>query len=506
MTTTPLDTLTQHVSPLINYGLVVVAATGGTSGYQLTADGLLYVDGMFGDPRDCPEHPSSYDDLTAVSRGRMISLKADELGALATISLGERFTDQVVVCADKMGLGEWVNSALMKYAGSMAHGVRHGTGTEWSPTMPLAEVELKGEMKHAFEKQLSASVSESRKDLLKLVRAVSGSSVIKPSSSVKPHREKQEVETVSDEQEALHEWTCLRTLEGHTNIVRSVTFSPTEKLLASGSDDWTVRLWDPTGGKCLRTLEGHTDYVWDIAFSPDGSLLASASSDHTVRLWDPASGKCLRKLKGHPREVMSVAFSPDGGLLASASQDQTVRLWDTKSGGLLRKGKCLRTLRGHKGIVWDVTFNPDGSLLASSSTDATVRLWDPASGECLRTLKGHSSGCVRSVAFNFDGSLLASGSEDKTVRLWDPASGKCLRTLKGHTFVVESVAFSPEGNLLCSAGPGDTVRFWDPANGECLRTYKRGHSLAVMSVAFSPDGSLLASASQDKTVRLWSDF
>lgn len=181
MTTTPLDTLPQHVSPLINYGLVVAAATGGTSGYQLTGDGLLYVDGMFGDPRDCPEHPSSYDDLKAVSRGRVISLKADELIALATISLGERFTNHIAAFADKMGLGEWINSALMKFSGSIAHGVRHGTGTEWSLAKPLAEVELKGQTKRAFERQLSASVGQSRKDLLRLARAVSDSWVSGPS-------------------------------------------------------------------------------------------------------------------------------------------------------------------------------------------------------------------------------------------------------------------------------------------------------------------------------------
>ncbi|KAJ5128771.1 hypothetical protein N7526_006937 [Penicillium atrosanguineum] len=292
------------------------------------------------------------------------------------------------------------------------------------------------------------------------------------------------------------DWSrSLQTLEGHSQIVRSITWSPDGSKLASASYDKTVRIWDPATGQSISTLKGYTDSVSSIAWSPDGSRLASASDDKIVRIWNPATGQSISTLKGHGGSVRLIAWAPDGNQLASASDDKTVRIWD------LASGRSILILEGHSGLVRSIAWSPDGRRLALASSDKTVRIWDLATGQSVLALEGHSD-LVTAIAWSPDGRRLASASSDKTVRIWDPATGQSISTVKGHGAWVASIAWSPDGSRLASASDDKTVRIWDLATGQSVLTLE-GHSGGVTSIAWSPGGRRLASASSDKTVRIW---
>jgi WD40 repeat protein len=154
-----------------------------------------------------------------------------------------------------------------------------------------------------------------------------------------------------------------------------VAFLADGQLLASGSYDKTIKLWDPSIGALKHTLEGHSSWVWSVAFSADGQLLASGSNDKTIKLWDPSTGALKHTLEGHSELVESVALSADGRLLASSSSDKTIKLWDPSTGALKRTINTdgyvtniefsfpyLVTNRGSFNIqAWHESFSSDSS-------------------------------------------------------------------------------------------------------------------------------------------------
>lgn len=205
---------------------------------------------------------------------------------------------------------------------------------------------------------------------------------------------------------------CQQIFEGHTNSVFSVAYSHDSKLIVSGSEDCTVKIWNTATGTCRRTLEGHSLSINSVAFSHNSKLIASGSSDTTIRLWDTTTGTCQRTLEGHSNIVESVAFSHNSKRIASGSWDNTIKIWDTAT------GKCQQTLQSHGNWVRSVAFSYDSKLIASGSSDGTFQIWNAVTGKCQQTLKGHYN-WVYSVAFSHDAKSVASGSGDRTIKIWN---------------------------------------------------------------------------------------
>jgi WD40 repeat protein len=324
-----------------------------------------------------------------------------------------------------------------------------------------------------------------------------------------------------------------RTLQGHSNWIHSVAWSPDGKILATGSRDTTVRLWQASDGVSLKTLQGHSDGVTGVAWRHDGKILASGSRDNSVVLWRVSNGEQLGRLMRHKYHITEIAWSPDGEMMASASVDYTVLLWDMKT------GRVVRSL-AHKAQVYAVAWNPDGDVLATGSSDDVIRLWNTSDGSLLTTLrqeqneeaeteqlehgatrtsniggllKSGSGGlrpagsrqltyAVYSVAWSPDGQTLASGSTDGTVRFWRVSDSSLLHISRGHEGSIFHVDWSPDGQTLASGSTDGTVRFWRRTDGALLHTFY-DYTATVSSVAWSPNGQLLASGSRDHKVRLW---
>ncbi|CUA77393.1 Vegetative incompatibility protein HET-E-1 [Podospora anserina] [Rhizoctonia solani] len=314
-----------------------------------------------------------------------------------------------------------------------------------------------------------------------------------------------------------HTGVIIVALQGHAADVNSVSFSPDGMLVASGSDDKTAIIWNThTGNIATGTLHG--------------KRIVSGSGDRTVIVWDTYSGDIVfGPLQGHSSPVYSVVFSPDARLIASGSHDRTVRLWDASTGAAAAKPP-----RGHTRSVNRVAFSPDGIQVASCSNDKTIRIWDVQTRASVRNpFKGHKGGgsidrtvtvwdtrtgsmhpgslhrhadWVRSVLFSPDGTRIVSCSSDRTIRIWDVrTSGKDLARNTGSQIFVGPLAFSPDPNHFVSSSPSGAFVVSELHTGTTISyTFEdKPDPKSIDSIALSSRGLYLAASINNFTVRVW---
>ena len=278
--------------------------------------------------------------------------------------------------------------------------------------------------------------------------------------------------------------------------------SPDGRLLATGSGNGRIQLWDLPSGAPLGTLQASSGIIYCIAFSPDGALLATATDTNEVHLWDTSRRQLVGRLV-HRGATASLAFSPDGrtlatmaGYLYAIDTPAELSLWDVAS------RQKVSSLVGHTSSAGWMHFSPNGRLLATPQGDGSVTLWNVGSGTLAGRLTGHK-GLVICARFSPDGTILATGGIDGSVRLWDVATRQMLVVLGFHQGAVYSLAFSPDGERLVSGGLDHTARLWNVKAQRPVGVL-RGHDSRVFSVSYTPDGRTVLTASLDGTAKVWS--
>ena len=330
---------------------------------------------------------------------------------------------------------------------------------------------------------------------------------------------------------------------GHSDKVRSVSFSPDGSLLISGSMDKTARVWnvqtgaqvgvlvppsetpvtgvlfDPTGQRALGTLGDNDAVVWsvpdgrvlqilkaetgkieDANWSTDGRFIAIGYSTGAIRMWPaatPDSGdNPAGWLFGRIQGLKNLTFGPDGRHLAATSSNGSVLIWTVP------EGAAAGLLEGHTKSVEFIRFDPTGTRAVTSSFDGTARVWEFPSGKLLAVLSGHTRD-VNDARFSHDGKRIVTASDDGTVRVWDAESGRQIVKLEGSTRELTRASFNADDTRVLAYSTNRRLNLWDFQTGKLI-SQAEAHTITPNDARFSVDGRFLATGSDDATVKIWS--
>jgi WD40 repeat protein len=294
-------------------------------------------------------------------------------------------------------------------------------------------------------------------------------------------------------------WKLAHTLLGHTGGITAIALHPANPILASGSTDRSIKLWDLESGQLIHTFVGrslfskmgHGDRISALTFSPDGTLLFSGSDDGTIKEWNINNRKLINTLPAPGWGVSALTITEEDWTLVSGSGDGVVHLWD------LERQALKASLNQHQDWVSGLILSTDGHTLISSSYDKKICLWDLKSDRLLHTLEGHTER-VNAIAVTADWQTLLSA--DRGIRIWDLGRGEWVKTLAMNE-TVNDLAIAPGDGCFASGGEDGKLMVWDLESLEQVCTLR--HDWGVKAIGFSGDGEWLVSGSGDETIKVW---
>ena len=295
----------------------------------------------------------------------------------------------------------------------------------------------------------------------------------------------------------------IATLLGHDSSVTRVAFDPQARYLASGDAGGTCRIWDLNRSRA-RVLRGHKSFVYDVAIGSSGQLVASASWDSTIRIWNSKSGSLQSTFCIDDDELLCVAVSADERLVAGASRNGRLRVWDLATGNVkqgfdLPEAQDITGTPAYYANNYGLAFSPCDERLAACYC-GQVCVWNTNSGELSTSFSVATSGSSP-IAFSPDGSRLVVGGE--AIHVCSIDEGNQLAKIPApNEQEIDSLAFNRHGTKLATIAPGSsTVNIWDFRAKQLITSLE--HGTTVYDVDFSPDGRRLATACKDNSIRLW---
>ncbi|WIA14094.1 hypothetical protein OEZ86_012606 [Tetradesmus obliquus] len=286
---------------------------------------------------------------------------------------------------------------------------------------------------------------------------------------------------------------------GHSRPIVEVNYSnvtPDGYFLVSASKDGQPMLRSGTTGDWIGTFIGHKGCVWSCALDPTATLAATGSADFSAKLWDALTGMEKATLQ-HKHIVRTCCFSPCSGKLVTGGHEKLLRLFEVE-----RPEAAPFELPGAPSTIKAAVFvGPSDSLLVSSTGDAAgLTVWDVRGGGVVRSMP--TDGPVTSVDLTHDGRWLTTTDNRNTVRIWDTSKLDAPAKQFTVTYPAEAASYCPAKNRFAAGGEDMWVHLHSADTGLELETNK-GHHGPVHTVRFGPEGKEYASGSEDGTIRIW---